>query len=305
MSAPLRLGTRASLLATTQSQHVADAVAAASGRDVELVPITSEGDVLTGPLAQMGGTGVFATALRDALLRDECDFLVHSMKDLPTTPYPGIVVGAVPVRASQRDILHSRDGLALDELPAGARVGTGSPRRVAQVRARRPDLVVEGIRGNVDSRLRKVADGQYDAIVLAEAGLRRIGRDSAITEVLDWPTSAAQGALAVEIRDGDTVVADAVGRIEHADTALAAHLERAVLRRLEAGCAAPVAIDAERHGDVVTLVAHVYAEDGSRSVAASRRLDPHVDVDAAAADVVAELLEGGAADLADLAGTSR
>ena len=305
MSAPLRLGTRASLLATTQSQHVADAVAAASRRDVELVPITSEGDVLTGPLAQMGGTGVFATALRDALLRDECDFLVHSMKDLPTAPYPGIVVGAVPVRASQRDILHSRDGLALDELPAGARVGTGSPRRVAQVRARRPDLVVEGIRGNVDSRLRKVADGQYDAIVLAEAGLRRIGRDSAITEVLDWPTSAAQGALAVEIRDGDSVVADAVGRIEHADTALAAHLERAVLRRLEAGCAAPVAIDAERHGDVVTLVAHVYAEDGSRSVAASRRLDPHVDVDAAAADVVAELLEGGAADLADLAGTSR
>ncbi|TDL43908.1 hydroxymethylbilane synthase [Microbacterium oleivorans] len=305
MTGALRLGTRASLLATTQSQHVADAVAAASGRDVELVPITSEGDVLTGPLAQMGGTGVFATALRDALLRDECDFLVHSMKDLPTAPYPGIVVGAVPVRASQRDILHSRDGLTLDALPAGARVGTGSPRRVAQVLARRPDLVVEGIRGNVDSRLRKVADGQYDAIVLAEAGLRRIGRDAAITEVLDWPTSAAQGALAVEIRDGDAAVADAVRLIEHADTALAATLERAVLRRLEAGCAAPVAIDAEHHGDTVTLVAHVYAEDGRRSVVASRRLDPHIDADAAAADVVAELLEGGAADLADLAGSSR
>nr|WP_065570210.1 hydroxymethylbilane synthase [Microbacterium oleivorans] len=301
----LRLGTRASLLATTQSQHVADAVAAASGRDVELVPITSEGDVLTGPLAQMGGTGVFATALRDALLRHECDFLVHSMKDLPTAPYPGIVVGAVPVRASQRDVLHSRDGLSLDELPAGSRVGTGSPRRVAQVLARRPDLVVEGIRGNVDSRLRKVADGQYDAIVLAEAGLRRIGRDAAITQVLDWPTSAAQGALAVEIRDGDAAVADAVRLIEDADTALAANLERAVLRRLEAGCAAPVAIDAEHHGDAVTLVAHVYAEDGRRSVVASRRLDPHIDPDAAAADVVAELLEGGAADLADLAGSSR
>ncbi|AZS44236.1 Porphobilinogen deaminase [Microbacterium oleivorans] len=301
----LRLGTRASLLATTQSQHVADAVAAASGREVELVPITSDGDVLTGPLAQMGGTGVFATALRDALLRNECDFLVHSMKDLPTAPFEGIVVGAVPVRASQRDILHSRDGLTLDELPSGARVGTGSPRRVAQVLARRPDLVVEGIRGNVDSRLRKVADGQYDAIVLAEAGLRRIGRDAAITQVLDWPTSAAQGALAVEVRDGDAEVAAAVRLIEDADTALAANLERAVLRRLEAGCAAPVAIDAERHGDVVTLVAQVYAEDGGRSVGASRQLDVHVDVDAAAADVVAELLEGGAADLADLAGSSR
>lgn len=301
----LRLGTRASLLATTQSRHVAEAVAAASGLAVELVPITSQGDVLTGPLAQMGGTGVFATALRDALMRDECDFLVHSMKDLPTAPSAGIVVGAVPLRASQRDILHSREGLTLDELPAGARVGTGSPRRVAQVRARRPDLVVEGIRGNVDSRLRKVHDGEYDAIVLAEAGLRRIGRDAAITEVLPWPTSAAQGALAVEVRDGDEAVAEAVALIEDADSALAAHLERAVLRRLEAGCAAPVAIDAERHDDVVTLVASVYAEDGSRSVTAERRLDPHVDVDAAAADVVAELFEGGAADLADLAGTSR
>ncbi len=301
----LRLGTRASLLATTQSRHVAEAVAAASGLAVELVPITSQGDVLTGPLAQMGGTGVFATALRDALMRDECDFLVHSMKDLPTAPSAGIVVGAVPLRASQRDILHSREGLTLDELPAGARVGTGSPRRVAQVRARRPDLVVEGIRGNVDSRLRKVHDGEYDAIVLAEAGLRRIGRDAAITEVLPWPTSAAQGALAVEVRDGDEPVAEAVALIEDADSALAAHLERAVLRRLEAGCAAPVAIDAERHDDVVTLVASVYAEDGSRSVTAERRLDPHVDVDAAAADVVAELFEGGAADLADLAGTSR
>ena len=138
-----------------------------------------------------------------------------------------------------------------------------------------------------------------------EAEIARYEAAQASDVDVAWPTSAAQGALAVEIRDGDSVVADAVGRIEHADTALAAHLERAVLRRLEAGCAAPVAIDAERHGDVVTLVAHVYAEDGSRSVAASRRLDPHVDVDAAAADVVAELLEGGAADLADLAGTSR
>ncbi|HCJ49309.1 MAG TPA: hydroxymethylbilane synthase, partial [Microbacterium sp.] len=181
----LRLGTRASLLATTQSQHVADAVAAASGASVELVPITSAGDVLTGPLAQMGGTGVFATALRDALLREECDFLVHSMKDLPTAAFPGIVVGAVPVRASQRDVLCSRDGVTLADLPPGARVGTGSPRRVAQVLSRRPDLVVEGIRGNVDSRLRKVHDGEFDAIVLAEAGLRRIGRGAAITEILE------------------------------------------------------------------------------------------------------------------------
>ncbi|WP_405375356.1 MULTISPECIES: hydroxymethylbilane synthase [unclassified Microbacterium] len=301
----LRLGTRASLLATTQSQLVADAIAEAAQVDVELVPITSDGDVLSGPLAQLGGTGVFATALRNALLRGECDLLVHSMKDLPTAPYPGIVVGAVPERASQRDVLSARDGLTLDTLPAGARVGTGSPRRVAQVLERRPDLVVDGIRGNVDSRLRKVVDGEFDAVILAEAGLRRIGRDAAITEILDWPTSAAQGALAVEVREEDAAVAAAVARVEDPSAARAAHLERAILRRLEAGCAAPVAIDAVPHAEGVSLVARVYSEDGRRSVGAQRELTGSADLEDAAADVVRELLAGGAADLADLAGSSR
>lgn len=311
-SAALRLGTRASLLATTQSQLVADAITAATGIPVTLVRITSEGDVLTGSLAQMGGTGVFATALRDALLRGECDLLVHSMKDLPTAPFPGIVVGAVPVRAPQRDVLCARDGLTVDTLPAGARVGTGSPRRVAQLRARRPDLDVRDIRGNVDSRLRKVADGELDAVVLAEAGLRRIGRDAAITEILEWPTSAAQGALAVEVRaeDAEGEIGRAVRAVNDPGTQLCALLERAVLRCLEAGCAAPVAIDAVRDRDEVTLVADVHAPDGARSVRAERR----VAVDdvgteearaAVAADVVAELLAGGAADFADLPGTAR
>lgn len=308
----LRLGTRASLLATTQSQLVADAITAATGVPVELVRITSEGDVLTGSLAQMGGTGVFATALRDALLRGECDLLVHSMKDLPTAPFAGIVVGAVPVRAPQRDVLCARDGLTLATLPPGARVGTGSPRRVAQLRARRPDLDVRDIRGNVDSRLRKVTDGELDAVVLAEAGLRRIGRDAAITEILDWPTSAAQGALAVEVRaeDAEGEIGRAVRAVNDADTQLCAELERAVLRRLEAGCAAPVAIDAVRVGDEVTLVADVHAPDGARSVRAERRVamaDAGSDDAraAVAADVVAELLAGGAADFADLPGMAR
>ena len=308
MTAALRLGTRASLLATTQSRHVAEAITAATGRAVELVPITSEGDVLTGPLAQMGGTGVFATALRDALLRGECDLLVHSMKDLPTAPFPGIVVGAVPVRQSPRDVLCARDGLTLATLPQGARVGTGSPRRVAQLLAARPDLEVAGIRGNVDSRLKKVADGEFDAIVLAEAGLRRIGREAAITDVLPWPTSAAQGALAVELRadDADGEIGAAVAAVEDPAAALEAALERAVLNRLEAGCAAPVAIDAVHGADAVTLVAEVYAEDGTRSVRAERRLAAtDIDVATVAADVVHELFEGGAADLADLAGSSR
>lgn len=307
---PLRLGTRASLLATTQSQTVADAITAATGVSVELVKITTDGDVLTGPLAQLGGTGVFASALRDALLRDECDLLVHSMKDLPTAPLPGVVIGAVPARAPHRDVLCARDGLTLADLPEHARVGTGSPRRVAQLLGRRPDLVVAGIRGNVDSRLAKVAGGEFDAIVLAEAGLRRIGRDAAITEVLDGPTSAAQGALAVEIREGDDRVAALVHAVNDAEAETTARAERAVLRRLEAGCAAPVAIAAVRAGDHLVLEAEVYALDGTRRVRATRTVPFAAAATASgaaalAADVVTELLAGGAGELADLPGAAR
>lgn len=313
-SPTLRLGTRASLLATTQSQHVADAITAATGIRVELVPITTDGDVLTGPLAQMGGTGVFATALRESLLRGECDLVVHSMKDLPTAPYAGLEIAAVPERAPQRDVLCAREAASLADLPVGAVVGTGSPRRVAQVLRRRPDVQVRDIRGNVDTRLRKVRDGEYDAIVLAEAGLRRIGRDSAIGETfaLDaWPTSAGQGALAVEIRadDLDSAIGTAVGRIDDADAAARARLERAVLRRLEAGCAAPVGITATGLGTDTVLVAEVYALDGVRTVRAQRTAA--IDLrdgdarEALAAEVVAELLDGGAAEIADLPGTSR
>jgi len=310
MTTALRLGTRASLLATTQSQTVADAITAATGVPVELVRITTDGDVLTGPLAQLGGTGVFASALRDALLRGECDLLVHSMKDLPTAPLPGVEIAAVPVRAPHRDALCARDGLSLAGLPAGARVGTGSPRRVAQLLARRPDLVVDGIRGNVESRLAKVADGQFDAIVLAEAGLRRIGRDAAITEILDGPTSAAQGALAVEVRSGADDVAALARTANDPDTEICARVERAVLRRLEAGCAAPVAIAAARAGDRLTLGAEVYALDGTRRVRAVRDVafDTVTTADAAAVlagAVVDELIAGGAADLADLPGVAR
>lgn len=310
----LRLGTRASLLATTQSGHVADALRAATGRDVELVPITTAGDVLTGPLAQLGGTGVFVAALRDALLRGDCDLVVHSMKDLPTGDVPGLQIAAVPARASARDALCARDGLSLDELPQGARVGSGSPRRVAQLLRRRPDLDVAGIRGNVDTRLRKVDEGEFDAIVLAEAGLTRIARTARITELFAdgaWPTSAGQGALAVEVRSGDAIGAD-VALISETASAEVALLERAVLRRLEAGCAAPVGIGASHvpGDDRVALVAEVYALDGVRAVRVERTFARTAVADEAgrahAADVVVtELLDAGAGDLADLAGSSR
>lgn len=313
----LRLGTRASLLATTQSGTVADAVRAATGREVDLVRITTDGDVLTGPLAQLGGTGVFVTALRDALLRGECDLVVHSMKDLPTAAVPGLSIGAVPPRAPVRDALCARDGLTLDALPHGAVVGSGSPRRVAQLLSARPDLDVRGIRGNVDTRLRKVDDGAYDAVVLAEAGLTRIGRTDRITDVFDagrWPTSAGQGALAVEVRSDGPFAAE-LAAISDADAEITALLERAILRRLEAGCAAPVGIAARldadaSDADAVTLVAEVYALDGARSVRVERSL-PRTAVagddrrEDAAAEVVAELLGRGAGELADLVGSGR
>lgn len=317
MSAPLRLGTRASQLATTQSGHVADALRAATGREVELVPITTAGDVLTGPLTQLGGTGVFVAALREALLRGECDLVVHSMKDLPTGAVPGLVLAAVPPRESQRDVLCAREGHTLQTLPQGAVVGSGSPRRVAQLLRHRPDLVVRGIRGNVDTRLRKVHDGEFDATVLAEAGLSRLGRTDEISdrfELDSWPTSAGQGALAVEVRDDDPALADLVARVGDPISTTASLLERAVLATLEAGCAAPVGISARPReaagSSAIDLVAEVYSLDGARRVRAQRTVEASdVATDEQRADaaraVAAELLAGGAADLADLAGTGR
>ncbi len=207
MPEPLRLGTRGSALARTQSEWVAATVRAGSGRDVELVIITTLGDTQAGPLAAMPQSGVFVSALRRALLAGEVDFLVHSMKDLPSEPEPGITLAAVPERADRRDALltFSRSGLA--DLPQGARVGTSSPRRAARLRSVRPDLLITDLRGNVDSRVAKVRSGELDATVLAVAGLSRLGRVDEIDEIIDPAVmlpAPAQGALAVECRTGDT-----------------------------------------------------------------------------------------------------
>lgn len=255
MPTTLRLGTRASALALTQSEQVA-AQLRALGHEVELVRVKTEGDRATGSLAGLGGTGVFVTALREALLEDRCDIAVHSLKDLPTGRAAGILVAAVPPREDPRDVLCARDGLTLRTLPAGARVGTGSPRRAAQLRLVRPDLEVVDIRGNVDTRLARVAAGGtganggrevLDAVVLARAGLARLGRLDAVTEVLGIDVMApapGQGALAVECRADDAdVLADAdtgLRSLDHLPTRLAVSAERALLARLEAGCSAPV-----------------------------------------------------------------
>ncbi|MER5565919.1 hydroxymethylbilane synthase [Streptomyces goshikiensis] len=244
---PLRLGTRRSKLAMSQSGHVADAVRAVTGRPVELVEITTYGDVSREHLAQIGGTGVFVTALRDALLRGEIDFAVHSLKDLPTTQPDDLVIAAMPPREDPRDALVARDGLTFEQLPDGARVGTGSPRRMAQLnhaaRALGKRIETVAIRGNVDTRIGFVRNGELDAVVLAAAGLNRIGRSDEATDFLSVDSvlpAPGQGALAVECLASDAELIAALAELDDPHTRAAVTAERSLLAALEAGCSAPV-----------------------------------------------------------------
>lgn len=298
----VRIGTRGSALAVTQTSDVARALASATGLEVGLVIVTTHGDVSRASLSQLGGTGVFVSALRDALLTDRCDIVVHSLKDLPTAACPGIALGATPSRADSRDALVARDGLSLASLPRGAKVGTGSPRRKAQLLAVRDDLDVHDIRGNVDTRMARVG-ADLDAVVLAAAGLDRLGHDTRITERFDaWPAAPGQGALAVEARSGDDAVLAAAARIDDRETRAAVLAERAVLATLEAGCAAPVAARARIDRALLSLTGAVYSLDGSRSLRAEATGSVRNDGEAAelGARAARELLERGAADIAPL-----
>jgi hydroxymethylbilane synthase len=300
--AALRIGTRGSALALAQAGRVAARLPGS-----ELVEIASEGDRTSASLAELGGTGVFASALREALLAGEVDAVVHSLKDLPTASYPGLEIAAIPKRADARDALCARDGLDLDALPEGARVGTGSPRRRAQLAAHRADLQLVDIRGNVDTRLARVGaddpERHLDAVVLAAAGLERLNRLEPITQLLDlgdWPTAPGQGALAIEVRAGEGA---RVAKLEHKPTRLTVAAERGVLAWLEAGCAAPVGAAAVMDGGLLFLSARVYSPDGSRQLTASHALYPEDAADPAAElaeRVATELLAAGAADLAPL-----
>jgi hydroxymethylbilane synthase len=299
----LRLGTRASQLATTQSQAVADAITAASGVPVELVHISTEGDRSSAAIAQLGGTGVFVTAIRQALLEGTVDVAVHSYKDLPTLPEPGLTIAAVPPREDPRDALVARDGLTLGELPPGAKVGTGAPRRVAQLRALGLGLDVVPIRGNVDTRMARVVPGDLDAVVLARAGLSRLGRSSAVTEILDplqVLPAPAQGALAVECRSDDERTRQLLAVLDDADTRACVVAERTTLAALEAGCSAPVAAYAVladgEDGPELFLRASVTALDGSDGVRGSLT-GPPAEAERLGRELAAELLDRGAAEL--------
>jgi hydroxymethylbilane synthase len=304
-TAPIRVGTRRSLLARTQCETVAAALRAALGRDVVLVEVTTEGDVSSAPLASIGGTGVFVSALRDALLRGEVDLAVHSLKDLPTTPDARITLAAVPLREDPRDVVVARDGLTLGELPAGARIGTGSPRRAAQLRALGLGFDVVGIRGNVDTRIGKVASGDVDAVVLARAGIARLGRLDEVTEVLDplqMLPAPGQGALAVECRVGDPLGDEVRGAVDDPRTRAAVTAERAVLATLEAGCAAPVGALAEiaegDDGDELWLRAVALSPDGAVAVRRSATGLPD-EAEKVGRTLAEEMLDDGASTLVE------
>ncbi|KAB8190415.1 hydroxymethylbilane synthase [Nonomuraea phyllanthi] len=271
----LRLGTRRSLMATTQSQMVADAYIRRTGRAVELVGVTTFGDVSKANLAQLGGTGVFVSALRDKIMANEVDFAVHSLKDLPTTQDPRFTLAALPARHDHRDALVGPHKFA--DLAPGARVGTGSPRRIAMLSALRPDLEYVPIRGNADTRIGKVVSGELDAVVLASAGLTRIGRDADIAQVFEVEEvlpAPGQGALAVECRSDRADLIEFLGVLDDPRTRSAVTAERAVLSALEAGCAAPVGAFAVDDGHTLNLTAVVVALDGREAVRKSAAGSP-------------------------------
>ena len=298
---PLRVGTRASLLARTQSETVAAALRDALDREVVLVEVTTEGDVSAAPLASMGGAGVFVSALREALLRGDVDIAVHSLKDLPTDPCEGIALAAVPLREDARDVVVARDGLTLGELPTGSKVGTGSPRRAAQLAALGLGLEIVDIRGNVDTRIKKVTSGELDAVVLARAGLARIGRLDEVTEVLDplqMLPAPGQGALAVECRSDEEFLVDQVRlALDDTHTRAAVTAERTVLNALEAGCSAPVGALAEvaegDAGEELWVRAIALSYDGVVAVRRSATGTPD-DAVGVGKRLAAEMLEEGA-----------
>lgn len=299
MSTALRLGTRASTLALTQSQMIADLLHDKTGATVELVKISTEGDRTNLPLTDFGGAGVFVAAVRDALISGDIDFAVHSLKDLPTAPDPALTVAAIPIRADSRDCLIARDGLTLGELPVGSQLGTGSPRRIAQLNALGLGVSAVPIRGNVDTRLKKVGT-DLDAIILARAGLIRLGREDEATEVMDplqMLPAPGQGALACECRADDDTTIGLLSVLDDPDTRAAVTAERSLLASLEAGCSAPVGALAEvvwgDDGDELWLRAFVGDVSGSPSIRLSATGLPS-EASAVGERLAAEMLAEGA-----------
>ena len=295
---PIRIGSRGSTLALAQTRLVADALAAARhGLTCEIVRITTTGDRLRDkPLPEIGGKGLFTKEIEDALLRGDIHLAVHSLKDLPTQLPEGLAIAAIPQRAPANDALISADAHTLDELPPGAQIGTSSPRRAAQLLAARPDLHPVPIRGNLDTRLRKLREGSYDGIVLALAGLTRLGMADQASQIIPFDVvlpAPGQGALAIETRAGDPAIAELVGLIDHPASAVATVAERAVLEAIGGGCSLPLGAYAELDGDALRLCAILLSLDGARACRAERT-GPATHPAALARAVVADLRAAGA-----------
>jgi hydroxymethylbilane synthase len=294
--AALRLGTRRSPMAVAQSLLVARAITEQTGREVELVGIDSAGDKTRELLTQIGGTGVFVSSLRTSLLAGRVDLAVHSLKDLPTADPDGIVLAAVPGRDDPRDALVARDGAKLADLRRGATIGTGSPRRAAQLLMLRPDIHHVPIRGNAGTRLAKVESGELDAIVLGHAGLARIGRLDAVSQVFEpeeMLPAAGQGALAVECSAGREDLVALLGCIDDPVSRAATTAERSLLGGLQAGCSAPVGAYAAGT-DVLRLHGVVVAADGGMALRGSAS-GSLAQADEIGRQVAADLLGRGAA----------
>ena len=297
-STRLRLGTRASALARWQAEWVA-AKLEQLGTGVELVPITTSGDMRQGPIEAIGPPGVFTKEIQLALSAGRIDLAVHSLKDLPTDEAPGLCLAAVPERAAPGDALVCAKHPSLEQLPQAAVVGTGSLRRRAQLLHARPDLQLRDIRGNIDTRLRKLHRGDYDAIVLAEAGLRRLGLADQIAQLLPIRLvlpAVGQGALGLETRRDDQAARQAVAPLNHPPTHQAVVAERVVLAALQGGCQAPIAAWCRTQNDRLTLTARVLSPDGSRKLEVTRSGDPAKAVQLGR-QVGDELLVQGAAAL--------
>lgn len=294
--APLKIGTRRSPMAMTQAGLVAALLTERTGREIELVGITSAGDRSGELLTQIGGTGVFVSTLRASLLAGTVDIAVHSLKDLPVGPAAGITLAAVPARDDPRDALVTRSGAKLADLPAGARIGTGSPRRAAQLLALRPDIQPVPVRGNAGTRLGKVDSGAVEAVVLGYAGLSRIGRLDAVAQVFEpeeMLPAAGQGALAVECSGAREGLVALLGGIDDAVSRAAVTAERTLLGALEAGCAAPVGAYAAGT-DELRLHAVVIAADGGTALRATAS-GPLEEAEQLGRQIAAELLSRGAA----------
>ena len=285
-------------MAIAQSRQVAGMITERTGQPVEIVGVTTLGDVSRAQLTQIGGTGVFVSALREALLGGEVDLAVHSLKDLPTGPAAGIVLAAVPPRDDPRDALVARDGAKLADLSPGARIGTGSPRRAAQLLGLRSDLRCVPIRGNANTRLGQVLSGELDGVVLAYAGLARIGHLDAITQVFEpeeMLPAPGQGALAVECRAGEPELAALLQAVTDLPSMAAVTAERSLLEALEAGCSAPVGAYAAGL-EPMRMRAAVISTDGRRMLRANGTA-PAADARQLGRELAAELLRSGASDL--------